>query len=126
VLTARPPPGRWLEIADRGRRLRVALADLHAWFQGGEAMLANSRRDAEVLPALRDVLAESSAEFDAAVRDILGAGLGGGDPKRQRRAQAALGLATDFHAWQRLVRCEQLPADEAIEVLARAIEAAAG
>lgn len=119
-----PDPGSWAAIADPGERLRTALRDLAAWHRGGEAMLSKVRRDVELLPALADVVDHGQAPMRAAIRDVLGAGWGVRGRARTRLL-AALGLATDFKAWQRLVRDEGLSDEDAVEVLARAVEASA-
>jgi len=115
-----PDPTPWTEIADPSERLRRALRDLHTWFESGEAMFANVERDRTVLPALAEVRDRGRAPFDAAVRDILAAGLG-----RSKRLRATIGLATSFGAWRQLVRTEGLSPRDAVEVLAGAVEAAA-
>jgi len=115
-----PDPTPWTEIADPSERLRRALRDLHTWFESGEAMFANVERDRTVLPALAEVRDRGRAPFDAAVRDILAAGLG-----RSKRLRATIGLATSFGAWRQLVRTERLSPRDAVEVLAGAVEAAA-
>jgi AcrR family transcriptional regulator len=123
---APPDPGAWAALPDARERLRRALADIHAWFASGEAMFANVERDSAALPALREVVAAGAGPWDAAVRDVLAAGL----VKRRgsaadRRVRAAIGLATGFGAWQALVRREGATAKDAVEILAGAVEAAA-
>ena len=112
-------------MGDARERLRRALAEVHAWYRGGEAMFANVERDQAALPALREVLAAGAEPWDAAVRDVLAEGLATGEPAQGRRVRAAIGLATSFGAWQRLVRREGLADEEAVELLARAVEASA-
>ncbi len=122
----RPPdPAPWAELNDPGERLRQALAEIHAWYRGGEAMLAHIERDQAGLPALREVVAAGRQAWEGAVREVLAAGLATGEEARVRRVRAAVGLATSFDAWQRLVRREGLPEDEVVELLARAVEASA-
>src|SRR5215218_2212441 len=43
----------WGAIADPDKRLRAALVDLYDWFERGERMLVNVRRDAPLVPAMR-------------------------------------------------------------------------
>jgi AcrR family transcriptional regulator len=119
-----PDPAGWAAMGDPGERLRRALAEIHAWYRGGEAMFANVRRDQEVLPALREVVSAATARWNAAVRDVLLIGRATEDAAQVRRMRAAIGLATSFPAWQWLVRHEKLARDEAIELLARTVEAA--
>jgi AcrR family transcriptional regulator len=116
-----PDPRAWVAIEDFGVRLRTALAELHRWYEGGEAMFANVERDAAALPELREVVTEGRRDFDAAIRTVLATGLRTRHPERLR---AAIGLATGFATWQTLVRREGLAGAEAVELLARAVEAA--
>ena len=120
-----PDPGAWAAIADPRERLRVALADLSAWHRGGEAMLSHVRRDVQLLPALNEVVETGQAPFRAVIRDILGAGWGVRG-KARSRLLAAIGWATDFRSWQQLVREQGLSENEAVEVLAGAVEGAVG
>lgn len=119
-----PDPGSWTEVADPGERLRRALAEIHAWYRGGEAMFANVRRDQDALPALREVVSAGTAPWNAAVRDVLLMGRATEDAAQARRVRGAIGLATSFPAWQWLVRHEKLAGDDALELLARTVEAA--
>src|SRR4051794_68778 len=120
-----PDPAEWAALADPSERIRRALRDLHAWFASGEPMFANVQRDMGGMPALAEVVLTRRAEWDAALRSALGAGW---TPRGARRARlmAAIGLACGFGAWQQLVRQEGLSAEDAVEVLAGAVEAAAG
>src|SRR4051794_19176014 len=120
-----PDPGEWASIADPSNRIRRALRDLHAWFASGEAMFANVQRDMGGMPALAEVVLMGRAEWDAAVRLVLAEGWNARGARRARLA-AAIGLACGFAAWQQLVRQEGLSADDAVEVLAGAVEAAVG
>ena len=119
-----PDPAPWAAIEDPAKRVRTALRETHAWFRRARPMLANVERDMALLPALSDVVTAGRAPRDAAVRDILAAGFGARGARR-RRLLAAIGLATSFPAWDRLVTGEGLGDADAVEVLARAVEAAA-
>ena len=77
------------------------------------------------MPALREVVSAGAEPWDRAVRDLLSVGFETEDAAQARRVRAAVGLATSFGAWQWLVRREQLTGAEALELLARAVEAAA-
>ena len=122
-----PPPdvGAWVAIADPRERLRVALRELAAWYRDGEAMLSQVRRDVELLPALHEVVEAGQAPLRAAIGDILGAGWGARGRARARLL-AAIGWATDFRSWQQLVREQGLSDEDAVAVLAGAVECAAG
>jgi AcrR family transcriptional regulator len=118
-----PDPRSWAAIDDPRERLRTALRDTHAWFRQARPMLTNIERDISLLPALRDVVTSGRAPRDAAVREILAAGWNARGARR-KRLLAAIGLATSFGAWERLTADEGLSDDDAVEVLARAVEAA--
>jgi AcrR family transcriptional regulator len=94
-----PAPDAWVAIADPQQRTRAALGELYAYYRTVAPMLANVRRDAQLLPALAHVAAGSWRYF-AAVEEILVAGWDG-DATRRR---AALALAMDFGTWQTLSR----------------------
>jgi AcrR family transcriptional regulator len=119
-----PDPRPWAAIDDPHERVRTALRETHAWFHQARPMLANIERDARLLPALRDVVSAGRAPRDAAVREILAAGWNARGARR-RRVLAAIGLATSFGAWEQLSADEALAGDDVVEVLARAVEAAA-
>jgi AcrR family transcriptional regulator len=126
-MAQRPPPDprAWAAIADPETRVRTALAELHAWYGDRRAMLANIERDSPLLPGLSEVVNAGRAQWIDAMREILAAGWGARGPRR-RRLRAAIGLATSFAAWQRLAEDDGLSAQDAIEVLAGAVVAAAG
>jgi AcrR family transcriptional regulator len=112
----RPRPASWASIADPEARLRKALADLYGWYEACEQMLSNIHRDAALIPALRDISAEISAEYYPAAVDVLAAG----EPKhtsRQRRLRAALGHALEFETWRSLVRRQGLRPNQAVELM---------
>src|SRR5918911_472440 len=68
-----PDPSRWPAIADPEERLRSAVAAFYAYYRGDEAMMAKIRRDAEVMPALADTIADVAAYMEMVV-DVLAAG----------------------------------------------------
>jgi AcrR family transcriptional regulator len=113
-----PDPAVWSHVADPEARLRVALDALYDFYERSEQLLANIVRDVEKMPAVREA-ATRRVEYLQAVE----AGLARGWGARGRRAatlRAALGLALDFRAWQRL-RAGGLSNREAAETMARAI-----
>lgn len=117
-----PDPSAWAQIADPRDRLRRALGEQYAWYRANAAMLGHVNRDAELLPELGELLAEE-AGAERAARDTLLAGrrLRGA---RRRRVDAAIGLALAFGTWQHLTEREGLDDPEAVDLLARAVEAA--
>jgi AcrR family transcriptional regulator len=92
-----PDPDAWSGISDRAVRLRAGLTALYTWYEQAEDMLIRVHRDSEVHPVVREVRDLRGAEPMARIRASLAAGLPAGT-----RAQAALNLALDFRAWQRL------------------------
>jgi AcrR family transcriptional regulator len=119
-----PDPEEWASISDPDERLKSALAELYGYYRDNETMLANVGRDAAIVPALAQVLAESgAAEHEAAMVDALAAGrkLRG---KKERRARAAIALALAFGTWQRLTAEGALRDGEAAKLMARAVAAA--
>jgi AcrR family transcriptional regulator len=126
-MAERPPPDprAWAAIDDPEARLRAALADLHGWYRARRPMLSNVERDSPLIPALRDVVSAGRAPWLGAIREILAAGWGARGARR-RRLLAAIGLATSFATWQRLVEDEAVSERDAVEILAGAVAAAAG
>ncbi len=118
-----PDPGAWAAIESPARRLREALRELYGYYRTHEAMLANVTRDAALVPALAEAMAEQGAgEHERAMREVLLAGrvLHGG---KGRRTAAAVGLALAFGTWQRLTRDEGLTDADAAKLMVKAIEA---
>jgi AcrR family transcriptional regulator len=107
-----PDPAEWAEVGDPGERLRVGLAALYSWYERNEDMLTCVFRDAEVDPLTRELFELRGAEPMARIRASLAEGL-----PADIRAQAALDLALDFHAWRRLWQ-SGLHAFEAAELMA--------
>jgi AcrR family transcriptional regulator len=121
-----PPPDveAWAAIPDPGERLRVALAELYAYYRGTRAMWTTAYRDAplvESLGAIMDAswfaLLERAVEVLAAGRDLRGG--------TRARVLGSLRLAVDFPTWRTLTG-EGLADAEAAEVAAAFVGASAG
>ncbi|MDQ2621581.1 MAG: TetR/AcrR family transcriptional regulator [Actinomycetota bacterium] len=112
-----PDPRTWNAIDDPVDRLRKALEETYAHYAATEQMTANVVRDAELLPALRDVLEADEGPYQEEVTRALSAGWG---LRGQRRKAlfAVLGLALDFGTWQRLVSAGGLTGAQAAETMA--------
>ncbi|HEY5816360.1 MAG TPA: helix-turn-helix domain-containing protein [Solirubrobacterales bacterium] len=111
-----PDLAEWSAIADPEERLRVALAEVYAWFERGEYMLEKTTRDAAVLPALRSAREASVRWFEVAAETLMR-----GRPQRgarRRRVRAAIGHALSFASWRSLVREQGLSQAEAVELIA--------
>jgi AcrR family transcriptional regulator len=126
-MTAFPPPdpGPWVAIEDPERRLRVALAELFAFYRRTEGVWFNAVRDLPLLPALARANEElgTFAHWQE-MRSALVAGWGARGSRR-RLLDAALGHALDFRTWHSLVRTEGLSDQEAVEVIAAAVRGVA-
>jgi len=110
-----PDPAEWAEIENPGRRLRVGLEALYAWYERNEDMFSCVFRDAEVDPVTREIVQLRGAEPMGRIRGALAEGLGD-----ERPVQAALDLALDFHAWRRLW-WSGLDAAQAADLMAGAV-----
>ena len=109
-----PDPAAW-----DGKPLAEALTELYDWFQWGEAMLVNVRRDLPLVPAMAGARAAFDARF-AALHEVLMSGL----PKRKRVA-AALGHALQFETWRSLTSQQGLSNRDAVELMVALVDAAA-
>jgi AcrR family transcriptional regulator len=116
-----PDPRGWLSVSDPGPRLRLALEEVYAWYRETEPMTANVLRDADSVPALRQILEAGLGRYLAAVRATLVAPfrLRG---RRRGRVESAVHAAVDFHLWRALA---PLGDREAAELAAALVEAAA-
>ena len=119
-----PDPRRWPEIDDPEERLRTALRDLYRYYGSDDAMIANVRRDAPLLPALAATMRDYPGYF-ALVLDVLGKGWGARGRNR-KLLLAALSHVLGFEAWHSLEREQGLAPDDAVEVAVRAVRGAAG
>jgi AcrR family transcriptional regulator len=115
----RPDPSGWTAIEDPDERLRTALASFYAFYRRGEPMLANVRRDAETIPALR-AIAERHAEAMSGLEDLLELGRPASGSELRRPATA---LALDFRTWHLLAQ-RGLNDEQVVELMARAVACA--
>jgi AcrR family transcriptional regulator len=96
----RPDVEAWRAIADPAERLRTALGELYAYYEGTEAMYTNILRDETLVAPVGAGLSHFRAYLDGAAR-VLAAGW---DVRGRRRAMlvAAARHAVDFHTWRSL------------------------
>jgi AcrR family transcriptional regulator len=113
ALNPPPDPAEW-----EGKPLDAALTELYGWYEWGEPMLVNVRRDLPLVPAMAAPRAVFDSRFAA-----LHAALMSGRPKRKRVA-AAVGHALQFETWQSLRRGGGLSNREAVELMVALVEAA--
>jgi AcrR family transcriptional regulator len=106
-----PDLAAWAAIDDPDERLRVALRQLHAYYQQAEQMLDNLSRDETTMPLVKESFARFRA-YQRAARDTLMAGRSIRGARR-RRTQAALGHAIAYPTWKSLVREQQLSTPDA-------------
>lgn len=104
-LAAHPPPdtSRWAEIAEPGERLRTGLLELYGYYSANQEMIASVLRDSAVMPVGGGFRALQAAALEALLKVRPDDGPGGG-------FRAALGLVTDFRAWQALGPAALTPA----------------
>ena len=120
-----PDPDLWAPIVDPEERLRVALAELYAYFRRRERIMANVLRDAEgeaeVNANVREVLKPMAARWER-MREVLCVGWEVPDGASEKKLLGAtIGVALDFQTWRTMVREQCLSDEEAIEVMARMV-----
>jgi AcrR family transcriptional regulator len=109
----RPDVQRWLDLAVPELRLRGVLSDLYAWYENVEPELAVILRDAPLVPANAEVLAETDE-----ARDELADALARGFPRR-KKVRASIGHALEFETWRSLVRRQGLSRKQAVDAMLR-------
>jgi AcrR family transcriptional regulator len=102
-LAAHPPPDPSAAFAleDPAERLRVVLRALYPWYRATERMTGNVQRDRASMPALDELVAETSDAQLSGLADALASGFRARG-RRAARVRAAVGLALDFWSWRRL------------------------
>jgi AcrR family transcriptional regulator len=107
----------WAAIPDPGERLRRALTELYAFYEGAEPMLSNLLRDQDVVEAVRVQFALFLGYMDAAHATLMTGRRGRGRPGH--RTKAAVGHALAFTTWRSLVRHQGCTRSEAVELMSR-------
>jgi AcrR family transcriptional regulator len=113
-----PDPGPWGEIPDPEERLRVALAELYAYFRRREGLWTNVMRDQDLPgfrdnPDVREIMRPIFAHRER-MKETLAAGW---EPSGGPSLIGAIGLALHFQTWRTLVRQEDLTDEQAIELV---------
>ncbi len=114
----------WASVRDPDARLRIALAEMYAYFEETEEMLDRTGRDRGRVPAMARAVGRFTDYFERAVATLLR-----GRPERGRpraRVAGVIGHALSFPTWQSLVRMNDLEPAEAVEVMTRLVAAAGG
>ncbi len=115
-----PDLDAWARVRNADDRLRRALGELYAYYEGAEPMIANVLRDVDLVAAVRPQFAPFLAYMEAAHALLMTGRRGRG--RRTRRAQAAIGHAISFTTWRSLVREQGCTIDEAVDLMSRLVE----
>ena len=111
----RPDVRRRLELDVPEHRLRGVLSDLYAWYEDVEPELEVIVRDATLVPAQAEVLAETAAATSELADD-----LARGWPRR-KTVRAVIGHALEFETWRSLVRRQGLSRKQAVDAMLRLV-----
>lgn len=117
-----PEPEGWSAIEDPDERLRHALTELYAWFEWGEPMLVNVRRDVTLMPAATRAREVFDRRFDSLHAALMQGRRASG--RSRARVAALIGHALQFETWRSLVREGKLRPEEAVEAMVALISAA--
>lgn len=121
-----PPPDidAWAGIESPSHRTQVALRELYGFYGRTHGMYDSLLRDEPLVPAVRRRLQDFHG-YLAAIQDVLmgGRGLRG---KAARRTRAAIGHAIAFPTWRSLTIEQGLAEDDAVLLMSRFVENAAG
>ena len=107
-----PDPAAWAAVDDPAERLRRALTELYAYYEGGEDMLANLFRDFDLVDVVREHFSPFLAYLNGA-RDVLLAGRS----RPPLLTHAAIGHTVTFTTWRSLSREQGLPQREAVALM---------
>jgi AcrR family transcriptional regulator len=111
----------WAGVDDPDERLRLALAELYAYYERTAEMLDNLLRDETTMPLIQERFSAYHGYLAAARATLLaGRGLRGA---ARRRTQAALGHAIAFSTWKSLAREQGLDDDEAAALVCALVAA---
>jgi AcrR family transcriptional regulator len=119
-----PDPRRWSSMESPADRTRTALREVYAFYAGTEAMYVSLLRDEPLVPSVQRRLRDFYG-YLGSIQDGLASGRG----LRGRRAQyvrAAIGHALAFPTWRSLTREQGLGNDDAVELMCRLVQDAAG
>jgi AcrR family transcriptional regulator len=105
----------WAAMRDPDARLRLALEELYAYYDGAEPMLANILRDLEVVEAVRTQFAPFVGYMQAAQDTLMTGRRGRG--RAAARTRAAIGHALAFTTWRSLVREQGCSRSDAVAMM---------
>src|SRR5829696_3443571 len=101
-----PEPSRWEEISGPEERLREALKEVYAYYQGNEAMLTNVLRDMPFDPILQENNVLLFRHWESMRETIADAFEASGE--RRETLLGAIALALELQTWRTLVRQQGL------------------
>jgi AcrR family transcriptional regulator len=110
-----PDPSRWEEISDPEERLRGALSEVYAYYQGNEAMLTNVLRDMPFDPVLQENNVLLFRHWEAMRDTIADAFEASGE--QHEGLLGAVALALELQTWRTLVGQQGLEDDRAVELM---------
>jgi AcrR family transcriptional regulator len=116
-----PDLAAWRAVDEPGKRLRLGLRELYAWYRETEPMTANVLRDAQILPTLRPIIEGGLLRYLDQARQVLTEPIGA-HGRRRERVDAAARATVDFHTWRALA---PLGDADAAELAAGLVELAA-
>jgi len=119
-----PDTGAWPSIEGPEERLRAALDELYAYYRRTERMMENLHRDELTVPLVAERFA-GYHQYLAAARDMLIRGRSVRGVRREE-TRAAIGHALAFPTWRSLTREQGLDDAQAVEMMRRMVDAAAG
>jgi AcrR family transcriptional regulator len=111
-----PDPSRWEEISGPEERLRVALNEVYAYYQGNEAMLTNVVRDMPFDPVLQENNVLLFRHWETMRDTIADAFEASGE--RREALLGAIALALELQTWRTVVGQQDLEDDLAVELMA--------
>jgi hypothetical protein len=119
-----PDPGPWEEICDPEERLRVALAELYAYFRRKEGLWTNIHRDQELPhrrdnPNVREIMKPIFGHWEKMKEALCAGWETSGGPKPA--LVGAIGLALDFQTWRTMVRKQGMNDEQAVELMTRMV-----
>ena len=119
-----PDPGPWEEICDPEERLRVALAELYAYFRRREGLWTNIQRDQELPhrrdnPNVREIMKPIFGHWERMKEALCAGWETSGGPKQE--LVGAIGLALDFQTWRTMVRKQGMSDEQAVELMTRMV-----
>jgi hypothetical protein len=112
----RPDLQPWLDVPEQ--RLRGVLSDLYAWYEDVESDLEVLLRDAPLVAAQADAMADTTVAASELADDLAR------DWPRRKAVRAAIGHALEFETWRSLVRRQGLSRKQAVDATVRLVASA--